>query len=191
MTIEHSTDEQKLIRRLSLGDETAFEAVFYRYRGKVSHFVRRSAPVSADWEELVMEVFTRIWVNRAQLDPERPFEAYLFRAARNILIDEMRKKVARSVYLHEGAFAADFGENDTDSRIEDQELQNWFEAVLRKIPEQRRQVFTMNRIEGLTYREIAGKLNISENTVDTQIRRALHFFRDELKKFRSFLFTFF
>lgn len=191
MNIQNKIDEKKLVQRLVAGEETAFEIIFYRYRGKVGNFIRNSAPVGTDWEGLVLEVFLRIWMNRERLDTERPFEAYLFRAAKNIVVDELRKKIGRSVYLQEGTFARDFGVNETENKIEDRELQSWLEAMLDKIPSQRRLVFMMNRFEGLSYREIAGKLNISENTVDTQIRRTLQFFRAELKKLNTFFLLFF
>ncbi len=169
----------------------AFELIFYRYRGKVGNFLKGAIPVGSDWEELVSDVFLRIWMNREKLDSERPFESYLFRSARNIVVDQLRKKLGQTVYIQDGALVADFGVNNIDTKIEEKELQSWLEAMLQKIPDQRRQIFTMNRFEGLSYREIASKLNISENTVDTQIRRALQFFRTELKALKSFLFFFF
>lgn len=184
-------DEKKLIQQLVAGDEMAFELIFYRYRGKVGNFMRNSVPAAADWEELVLDVFFRIWLNREQLDPERPFEHYLFRAARNQVVDQLRKFAGRTIYLQERSFEADLGVDDTSARIEEQELKHWLDDRLGQLPSQRRQMFILSRFEGLSYREIGQRLNISENTVDTQIRRALQFLRAELKKRNSFFFDFF
>jgi len=180
--------EKKLIQRLSCGDEMAFEILFYRYRGKVGNFIKRSIPPQIDLEETVHEIFLRIWISKERLDADRPFGPYLFRVARNIVIDELRKNIQHSIYFHDGSFPSDFCTNDTDFKIEERELQNWFKTILEKLPEKRRNIFMMNRFEDLSYRDIASKLNISENTVDTQIRRTLQHFREEIKKLRMFMF---
>lgn len=169
----------------------AFEILFYRYRGKVGNFIKRSLPPQVDLEETVHEIFLRLWTNRERLDADRPFAPYLFRIARNMVVDELRKNIEHSVYLNEGTFYTDFGTNSTEQKIEEAELQNWFKALLNKLPEKRREIFELNRLEGLSYKEIASKLNISENTVDTQIRRTLKLFREEIKKLKTILLTFF
>lgn len=181
-------EEKKLIQRLSDGDEMAFEILFYRYRGKVSNFIKKSIPPSIDLEETVHEIFLRIWFSKERLDANRPFGPYLFRVARNFVIDELRKSIQHSIYLHDGSFPSDFCINDTDYKIEEMELQRWFKNILQKLPEKRRNIFMMNRFEDLSYKDIASILNISENTVDTQIRRTLQYFRQEIKKIRMFLF---
>ncbi|MDP3441330.1 MAG: sigma-70 family RNA polymerase sigma factor [Ignavibacteria bacterium] len=169
----------------------AFELLFYRYRGKVGNFIKRSIPPRIDLEETVHEIFLRIWLNKEKLNAELPFGPYLFRIARNIVIDELRKNIEHSIYIHDGSFPSDFSINDTDLKIEEKELQSWFKTILDKLPEKRRNIFMMNRFEDLSYRDIALKLNISENTVDTQIRRSLQYFRDEIKKLRIFMLLIF
>lgn len=184
----NNIDEKKLILRLSMGDEMAFEILFYRYRGKVGNFIKRSIPPQIDLEETVHEIFLRIWINKEKLDGNLPFGPYLFRVARNIVIDELRKNIQHSIYLLDGSFPSDFSINDTDFEIEERELQSWFKTMLNKLPEKRRNIFILNRFEELSYKDIAAKLNISENTVDTQIRRTLRYFREEIKKLRMFTF---
>ena len=188
---QENTDEKTLLRKLALGDEMAFEILFYRYRGKLGNFVKRSLPPSVDLEETVHEIFLRVWESHRFIDPERPFSPYLFRIARNLVIDELRKNIGHQLYLNDTTFLSDFGSNSTEQLIEETELQNWFKALLDKLPEKRREIFELHRMEGLSYREIAKKMNISENTVDTQIRRALKLFREELKKIKLLLVTFF
>lgn len=185
------SDEQKLIQRLVQGDEMAFELLFYRYRGKVGHFIKRSVPPHIDPEETVHEVFLRIWINREKLDARRPFGPYLFRVARNLIIDLLRKNVEQTVYIQDDSLLTDLGVNDTEFKLEEKELQTWFRSMMNKLPEKRRSIFEMNRFEGLTYPEIAQKLGISENTVDTQIRRTLQYFREAIRKMKMFLMLIF
>ena len=191
MKEQKNIDEKKLIQRLAEGDEMAFEILFYRYRGKVGNFIKRSIPPQIDLEETVHEIFLRIWINKEKLDADRPFGPYLFRIARNMVVDELRKNVEHLIYIHDSSFPSDFGVNETDLNMEEKELQSWFKSILGKLPEKRRAIFMMNRFEDLSYREIASKLNISENTVDTQIRRTLLYFRSELKKLKMFMLLFF
>jgi len=184
LTKPENTDEQKLVQKLVKGDEMAFELLFYRYRGKVGNFIKRSLPSHVDLEETVHEIFLRIWINRDKIDEQRPFAPYLFRVARNIVIDVLRKNIDRYIYLHDESFLSDLSINDTDLKIEEKERQNWLQSTLDKLPEKRKNIFIMNRFDGLSYSEIARKLNISENTVDTQIRRSLQYLREEIRKVR-------
>ena len=120
--------------------------------------------------------------------PSLPFAPYLFRTARNLVIDRLRARVNRLICLNEEIFATETGEEQTDQSIEEQQLGEWFDRTLKQLPEHRRKIFVMSRIDGLSYKEIASQFRITENTVDTQIRRALLFFREEFKKLKLLLF---
>ncbi len=185
------SDEKSVIERLVQGDEMAFELLFYRYRGKVGHFMKRSVPPHVDLEETVHEVFLRIWINRERLDASRPFGPYLFRVARNLIIDLLRKNIELTVYVQDESLLTDLGINDTELKLEENELETWFRVMMDRLPEKRRSIFEMNRFEGLTYPEIARKLGISENTVDTQIRRTLQYFREAIRKMKLLLMLMF
>ncbi len=187
---KYISDERKLIQRLANGEEMAFEILFYRYRGKVGNFIKKTLPPGIDLEETVNEIFLRVWMNKTKLDVNLPLEPYLFRVARNIVIDEFRKNIQYQVYLQEGSFLSDLSIHGADEILEGKELKNWFTDVLKQLPEKRREIFIMSRFKDMTYREIAKKLNITENTVDTQIRRSLKYLRQELKKI-YFFFIFF
>ena len=190
MEKQQPLDEQKLTQRLVSGDEMAFELLFYRYRGKVADFIRRSLPHRNDSEDVVLEVFLRVWFSKEKIDVQRPFAPYLFRIARNLVIDLLRKKVEHTIYLQNESFLSNFSSNEAEIKIEEKELQYWLESLINKLPEQRRKIFMMSRFEGFTYPEIAKKLNISENTVDTQIRRSLDYFRNEIKRIKMLLLLF-
>lgn len=180
-------EEQALVRRLNHGDQTAFELLFYRYRGKVYNFVNASLPRRSDPEEVVQEVFMRIWIGRGNLDPALPFGPYLFRTARNLVVDQLRSRANRMICLNEELLPEAF-DSDAALRVaEERQLSEWFDLKLEQLPEHRRRIFVLSRLEGLSYKEIASRLCITENTVDTQIRRALLFFREEIKKLKFLL----
>ncbi|MEN8123314.1 MAG: sigma-70 family RNA polymerase sigma factor, partial [Bacteroidota bacterium] len=76
---------------------------------------------------------------------------------------------------------------DTLATVEYSELERVIFELIEKLPKKRQIIFKLNKIDGLTYKEIAAKLDISENTVDTQMRKALAFLRSEMKHFLSLI----
>ena len=186
----HLNKDQDLLLRLRKGDEVAFELVFYRYKGKLYNFIRHSLPADEDAEGLVQEVFTRLWINREQLDPEKSLNAFLYTLARNEMFGYLRKLLVRRKYL-EGLNSnlIETG-NSTERQFEYEELEKEVNRLIGEMPEKRRKIFELSRNEGLSYKEIAHQLGISENTVDTQIRKALGFLREQLRTRMSVLLFF-
>jgi RNA polymerase sigma-70 factor (ECF subfamily) len=181
-------EKDPLLQRLINGDEIAFEVLYYRYRGKVGNFIRKFLPSHIDLEETVHEIFLRIWINKEKIDANRPFEPYLFKIARNLIVDELRKNIDRLIYICDKPTTCEPAtNNNAESKIEEKELQDWLNTALKQLPEKRRKIFLMSRVEDLSYKEIASKLGITENTVDTQIRRTLSFLREEIKKLNFFI----
>lgn len=191
MKIAQSNDND-LIARIKEGDEVAFELVFYRYKGKLYDFIRRSLPEEEDIESIVQEIFVRIWINRVELDPAQSFNGYIYTIARNEIYGHLRKLMTRKKYQQEILQSLTDSSNSTEKQIEYQELERIISKLIEEMPEKRREIFRESRVEGLSYREISEKLHISENTVDTQIRKALGFLKTKLRNYYSILFfTFF
>lgn len=174
--------EEDLLLRIRKGDEVAFELLFYRYKGKIYDFVRRSLPAGEDAESMVQDVFTKLWINRHLLDPDKSLNAFLYRIARNEIFGHLRKVLVKRKYMEDLSFSLEGPVETTQRQIEYQELAALVAKLVEAMPERRRQVFLMSREEGLSYREIAVQLGISENTVDSQIRKALDFLKENLRK---------
>lgn len=174
--------EKELVKKLKEGDSFAFELLFYKYRNKVKGFAVKLVPAQVDSEEIVQEVFVKLWFKKEAVDPEKDFQSYLFSIAKHLVLDHLKSAVNRRLYFVEEHFQQDlsFDEGLESSFIEEAEekLQN----LIREIPKRRREIFRLSRFEGLSYKQIAERLNISENTVDSQIRNALTFLRKELRK---------
>jgi RNA polymerase sigma-70 factor (ECF subfamily) len=184
--------EKELIEQFVSGDDRAFELIFDRSKGRLKGFLRKVLPGGEDEESVLQEIYLKLWTTRIFIQPDKNFEAYFFSIARNLVIDVMRKRLHRQKYLED--LYRQLKENqknglDTCAAVEYSELERKIFSLMQQLPEKRREIFRLNRIEGLTYREIALKLNISENTVDSQIRKALAFFHIGMKHFLS-LFIF-
>jgi RNA polymerase sigma-70 factor (ECF subfamily) len=164
----------------------AFELIFHQTKGKLKGFLKKVLPYGEDEESILQEVYLNLWSGRKTIKPDKNFESYLFAIVRNRVIDVMRKRLHKQQYLEELYIQLKEGhENslDTLAVVEYSELEKNIFDLIAKLPEKRQRIFKLNRIEGLTYKEIARKLNVSENTVDLQIRSALSFLRNEMNRF--------
>ena len=168
--------------RVRSGDQVAFELVFFRYKGKLFDFIQRSLPGDQDSESIVQDIFTRLWINREHLDPAKSLNSLLYTMARNEIFAHLRKMLVRRRYIEELNHSVNEPIHTSEQQFDYEELKRTISQLIKEMPEKRRKIFELSRDEGLTYKEIASKLNISENTVDTQIRKALSFLKENLRK---------
>lgn len=182
--------EKELIKQFRAGNEMAFELIFHRTKGKLMGFLKKVLPVDEDEESVLQEIYLKLWSKRTIVEEDKNFETFLFTIARNMVIDLMRKRLNKQKYL-ENLYTQLKEEQrnslDTLANVEYSELEKKIFELISKLPEKQQEIFKLNRIEGLTYKEIASKLEISENTVDTQIRKALAFLKSEMKNYVGLL----
>ena len=176
--------ERELIERVRVGDQLALEQIFHRYYDGLCRFTLTLTRSADDVEDLVQDIFVRIWTNRALWNPKGSVGAYLYKAARNQAINFMKSRKTTSVsrFVEGDVLPADAAADLVDEMAN----KDIFAAVgkaIERLPERCRTVFILNRQEGLTYAEIAGVLEISEKTVENQISHALKFLRKELSSF--------
>ena len=180
--------EKEVVEQFRSGSEMAFELIFHCTKGKLKGFLKKVLPHDEDEESILQEIYLKLWSGRQSVQTDKNFETYLFSIARNLVIDVMRKRFHKQKYLEDLCLQLKEGNvnsMDTFAVTEYSELERKVFELIDKLPEKRRIIFKMNRIEGLTYKEIAKRLNISENTVDSQMRKALAFFHIEMKHFLS------
>ena len=174
--------EKELVKKLREGDSFAFEVLFYKYRNKVKGFAVKLVPTQVDPEEIVQEVFVKLWLKKETVDPEKEFQSYLFSIAKNLVLDHLKSAVNRKLYFVGEHFQQDLLIDDLqEGALAEEKLQK-LQTLINEIPERRREIFRLSRFEGLSYKQIAERLSISENTVDSQIRNALAFLRKEFRK---------
>ena len=181
--------EKELVEQFKLGNEMAFELIFHRTKGKLKGFLKNVLPYGEDDESVLQEIYLKLWSSRKTVKADKNFETFLYAIARNLLVDIMRKRLHKQKYLEELYIKLKEGpvnNLDTLATVEYSELEKKIFGLIEKLPEKRQIIFKLNRIDGLTYKEIANKLDISENTVDSQMRKALAFLRKEMKFFLSF-----
>ncbi|RIH66904.1 RNA polymerase sigma-70 factor [Mariniphaga sediminis] len=178
--------EKALYKALKSGQPEAFNALYYKYHKKLFAFIYKFLKNWHDTEDLVQKVFVIIWEKKENIDLNKSFNNYIFIIARNEVYDFLKKKALMD-YCDDYALS---NIKQTEEGIETKRIVETIYSLIKKLPERRRQIFLLNRDHGLTYKQIAVRLNISENTVDTQIRNALNFLRGELPRYLKVMVLF-
>ena len=168
----------ELLIRLKNGDMLAFDQVYELYSHKLFSFVLRILKDEAEADDVVQEVFVKIWESREKLDDYKLLNSYIFTIAYNNSIDLIRKKINNSKYLEHLRMSATINFIPAIvSQIEFNELNIEVEKLVANLPERQKQVYLLHREEGLTYPEIAERLGISKNTVENHMVKALKYLR--------------
>ncbi|UYQ95967.1 RNA polymerase sigma-70 factor [Chitinophaga horti] len=167
-------NEPELLEAIARGDGAAFRVVFDRYWGKIHAMALAYTKSAAMADDVVQDVFVKIWVKRADLPAVQKFDSYLFITGRNEIISALRKKVAHlplESHLHESLPGDVPVPDEVLSLKESQELISRAVALL---PPQQQRIYQLSRKEGLSQQEIAAQLNISVSTVKVHMNKALH-----------------
>jgi RNA polymerase sigma-19 factor, ECF subfamily len=178
--------DRELLSRLRAGDERALEQVFRSHYAGMCAFVRRIVHAPDVAEELVQDVFFKLWSKREQLVEIDALRTYLFRAARNTALNHLRRrKLERGWEEREAARGEPAATESTDDGAASDEVQRAVESAIGRLPPRCREVFLLSREGGLTYGQIAESLEISIKTVETQMGRALKSLRHALSQYRG------
>jgi RNA polymerase sigma-70 factor (family 1) len=165
--------ESRWVAALKNGNALAFDELFRIYGKRLYHFSLGYLKSKTDAEEVVQEVFMKIWHNRSSLDPELSFNAYLFKIAYRHIAERFRKITQEKKYLHDIASETLVFTADMDERTNYQSLLELVERLIQKLPERQKEVIILRRIEGLSVADIAARLDISPKTVEHHITEAL------------------
>ncbi|MFV0378029.1 MAG: RNA polymerase sigma-70 factor [Mangrovibacterium sp.] len=175
------TDLQ-LFSKLLGDDEQAFSELFHRYYSVLCAFVFRYLGDEAATEELVQELFVRMWEKRKQLTIQTSVKSYLYRAVKNELIN--RKNHEKVEQKYRKLLQQDEIELGAEQVLPEPGLMRKIEASIESLPPKRKEIFRLSREKGLSYREIAEQLGISVKTVEAQMGQALKQLREDLKDYR-------
>jgi RNA polymerase sigma-70 factor (ECF subfamily) len=177
-------DELYWIAELKQGNKHAFSLLFTTYYKDMVLFGGNFLPDQAACEDMVQSIFLKLWSERATLFIETSLKSYLLKSVRNACLDEIRH---RNIVQEHESYVASYGlsedSTDTENYILYSDLQKHLQHALEQMPESCREAFELNRFEGLKYREIAEKLNLSERTVEVRISKAIDFLRKQLREF--------
>jgi len=180
MTTDYKTDKE-LAYLLKKGDITAFDKIYEKYSNRIYLFIFGIIKSQKDAEDIVQEVFINIWNKREKINEHLSFQSFIFTIAHNSTISLLRKKTTENSFIdYVKSIQNPLETKSAETDIEFNELKTQLEKTLEKLPKRQREVYTLSREEELTYKEIAKKMEISVNTVENHIVKALKFIRENM-----------
>ncbi|MBN2519524.1 MAG: RNA polymerase sigma-70 factor [Bacteroidales bacterium] len=179
--------QKPIVNSINLEDKHSFGVLFKNYYNTLCYYAYEFTNSREIAEDIVGDVFHKLWENRTNIKIDTSVKAYLFRSVHNHCINYNKHKLI--IRKFETSFTSEHFEafketekiqDSIDDYLIAQELQNKIDDAISILPAQCQQIFKLNRFENLKYKEIAERLNLSIKTIETQMSRAI-------KKMKEFL----
>ena len=171
-----------VLHNLANDDKKALEELFNYYYPRLYQFSKSFLKLEDGIDDVLQEVFVKIWKNRTQIWSAENFNAFIFTVTRNLLLNELRSRLNKQKVKDEIFKISVPGEFHSFTKIEYQELKETVDYIVNNLPEKQQRVFLLSRGEGLSHKEIAEKLNISTKTVEYHICQSLSAIKSRLEQ---------
>lgn len=184
------TEDEASLLALQRTDENAFmEGVFRRYYAPLGRTVNRMVNDPQATDDILQDVFLKIWHNRQSLSFTYSIKSYLYRAAINAALNYLEKS-KRTVGLEDGEYAEPTAEGAEDA-LHLREVESRVQAAIDTLPPACKTIFVLSRYEEMSYKEIAESMQISVKTVENQMGKALRQLKQHLSVYAKHLFSLF
>jgi RNA polymerase sigma-70 factor (family 1) len=190
MSLNSNSDQSKLLYELSQGNELAFTKLYNEYKNVVFSTALKITKSRMLAEEVVQDVFLKIWQNHKNLAEITNIENYLFIISRNHIFD-MIKKIARDTSLVVDSNYKNTSTNDTEDAIKDDQYNIILNQIVDQLPPQQQKIYKMAKWDGLSHQKIGEDLGISTETVKKHMAQALKFVRTKISPYMNMFMTLF
>ena len=174
-------DIEEIIRRLKQDEKKALDDLFGYYYPRLFHFSKSILKIEAEVDDILQEVFVKLWLNRHKIGNVETFNSYIFTITKNEVLNLIRTNIRNNSFKNELFQRSVAEEFQMHSQLEFNEVKSGIDQVISQLPEKRRQIFMLSRTEGFSNKEIAQQLNISEKTVEDHITHAIKKIKISLK----------
>jgi len=160
----------------------AFTILFQKYSDKIYNLAIHYYNSPGEAEEIVQEVFLKVWIKRKSIKTPEAFWSFLYQTAKNMIFDSFRKQIhikAYSEYLRLSDFKTQT--KNTEETILYRDLNNYYQQLIETMPAKRKEVFLLCNQQGLNHQEIADRMDISIRTVEEHMRQAVNYLRKLIK----------
>ncbi|RJQ62076.1 MAG: RNA polymerase sigma-70 factor [Stygiobacter sp.] len=191
MDKENNEEDFQLLDHIKKDDPLALKALFIKYYNPLCYFSFQIVKSTELAEETVSDVFAELWIKRNRINIQTSFKSYLYTAVKNRSINYYKQEKRLAEPLKPNQLHLITSQTETDQLVNQQDLEKQIEELLNQLPEKRGLIFRMNKIDGLSYQEIADILSISIHTEQNQMIKAVKFMAEQLpriKKLFSILF---
>ena len=182
-------EEDVILKKIQEGDRETYRLLFKDYYKVLCLYATSLTRNESNAEDIVQNVFLNLWAKREKLQIQSSLKSYLFKSTHNIFINDYRRKrlerhILDEIHLEVLQKSIEEEEDNLKKRLD------WINMQIESLPPKSREIFVMNKRRGLSYKEIAEMLGISENTVESHIGRALKRIRNSVSKYFFFLLVF-
>lgn len=174
-------NEKDLLLLASKSDAAAFTAIFHHYKHKLYGYVFRLTESSQLTEDIIQDVFMKLWKDHELLASVDNFGGYLFKMSKNHVVNHFKRMAHETLIMAEIFHYLPTEHNNTQETIAVNEVQRMLSEIVEKLPTQQKAVYILSREEGLSHEEIANILAISTNTVKNHIVQAMATIRTQLR----------
>ncbi|WP_332243930.1 RNA polymerase sigma-70 factor [Flavivirga spongiicola] len=169
-------------------DEVAYETLFRLYYIKLIHIAKSYLIYQEDAEEVVQDVFLKLWEQKSKFKTISNINGYMFSMTKNMCLDKLRHEKIKRKFIDnnlrvKAGIQYDFIKDEAASLLLESELEQRIMKSIDLLPEKCRQVFIKSRMEGLKHQEIADELGISHRTVENHVSKAIKHMKLHLKDF--------
>lgn len=182
--------DSELVFQLRKKDHTAFTEIYNRYWRTLFIHAFKILKDEGEAADVVQDIFTALWTRVDQWQLESTLNAYLYTAVRNRCLKAIAKGSRREAFVEELTSSFNEDTNTTDASLNVREFERLLEDGIKQLPPRMQQVYRKSREEGLTHKQIAEEIGITENSVKTTMHRTLNSLRIKLSTLLS-LFLFF
>lgn len=176
---------------LQKGETAAFEQVFKIHFKSLHGYAYTILKDEIAAEEMVQNVFCKVWEKKETLNADTYIKAYLYRAVHNESLNYLKHQKAKAAYQMHVVQHMDPKESNASGKLILSELENKLYKALNELPQQCRTIFQMSRFQDMKYQEIANELNLSVKTIENQMGKALKILRTKLIDFLPILIILF
>ncbi len=176
------TNEKELFAQMAQGSEPAFTQIFYYYTQRIYHFILGKTKSHEIAEEIVQEVFIKLWQKREELEHVENYESYIFTMATNKVYDHLRK-MASEVKIRKHTWETINNiSNITEETIDFHDSQDLINKAVDQLSPQRKKIYILSKEQGMSRAEIAQEMNLSLSTVSNHLTEALRLIKEHLQK---------
>lgn len=168
---------------LKNGNEKVYEHLFRTYYSRLCNYADSLLKEEEEAEEIVQQIFLKLWEKRMELTGISSFKSYLYRMVYNACLNRIRHEKVRRDYADDYKNTTSEAGESSAKKVVAKELEGLIAEAIDKLPEQCRMVFKLSRFEELKYSEIADHLGISIKTVENHMGKALKILRTELRDY--------
>ena len=171
-----------VLHNMANDDKKALEELFNHYYPRLYQFSKSFLKIEDGIDDILQEVFIKIWNNRAQIRSLETFNPFIFTMTRNLLLNELRRGLNKQKVRDEIYKISVPEEYQSFEKIEYKELKDTVDQIVNNLPGKQREVFLLSRRDGLSHKEIAEQLNISTKTVEYHISQSISMIKNKLNQ---------